>query len=70
MGLQNKIIKCQLISMLMLMHNALVKSDESKWKLVWNDEFNSDRIDINKWYVDDDKSCNGLLHKFDAFNTI
>jgi len=37
-----------------------IEESESKWNLLWNDEFNNQTLDMDKWEIENEsKSCHG-----------
>jgi hypothetical protein len=39
---------------------VFIRESQSEWKLIWNEEFDSEIIDSNKWQIENElNSCEG-----------
>jgi len=51
---------CNFNLYVLLLSAVLIKESESKWNLVWNDEFDNSTLDTDKWQIENETSpCHG-----------
>jgi len=51
---------CKLFLHVLLLGAILIEESESKWNLVWNDEFNYQTLDTDKWEIENESNpCHG-----------
>jgi hypothetical protein len=49
------------MKLLFLIFIIFVRESESGWRLTWNEEFDDETIDLNKWEIENElNSCHGL----------